>query len=298
MNDLSTGPGPFFKASELEFQKNQGWEDTEIWEGTEAECRAKQAQYVAGGATRVRIAPKGDGSWMVRAMFPFNSANASGNFVDTMELETNVTLRSAYQSPLYRKRFSDWDPITGDSAKARATLGPIADCVRKFLAGQPAQQVDGTFSYWNGIARVSVNTRELAVLGELDARLVALNVLAAGEFRPAKLLFENLAFRGVTGFLEYNQVFRRTVTAGSPQAVRANNEGAGQIWTTAEVIAWEGIPNDGWFDLPPGAQWHKDKPRALSAYGQKTQLTYSYTEIVTASSLFYEAYGVAGLLDL
>lgn len=301
MSDLQTGSGPFFNSAESEFIKNQGWENAEVWEGTEAEVRAKQQEFIGRGATRVRVNPKGNGAWLVRAVWPYNTNGGDNTFVDTMELETNAILRSAYQAPRYRARFSDYIATSQFSAKAYATLGPISDCVRKYQSGLPKQEEDapnaGKFA-WRSLAGVKtyVGSREAAIEAELGNRLTGLGI-GGNEYTSAFQLFYNLAYRGVTGFLEYNSVFRRTVTAGSPFAVRANMTGAGRIWTTAEVIAFEGIPNDGWFDLPVGSQWHKDKPRILSVYGQKTQLTYSYTEVVTASALFYQAQGSAVLVD-
>lgn len=306
---LTTGPGPFFVRSTSEFNPKQGWEVTEFWEGSENECRAKQAQFISLGASRVALEPKTDGNWQVRAMFSNNPAAPDiSPFVDTMELEVNAVMRAPYQSPVYRARFSDYDAPTQYSARANSTLGPVSDCARKYLSGRPAQEASllasgaanpnaGKYA-WVSPAGVTayVATRELAIQAELDSRLGTLG-LSGSELLSAQRLFVNIAYRGVTGFIEYNTVFRRTVTAGSPAAVTANFTGAGKIWTTAEVISFEGIPNDGWFVLPPGSQWHKDKPRVLSVYGQKTQLTYSYTEIATASALFYQAKGSAALID-
>lgn len=299
MGDQATTQLAIFTGSTVEFNKTSGWEQTDNYEGTLTQCNLKQAQLAASGATRIRLSPKGNGAYQVSGTFPYNTVNPNGNFVDNQELETTVTMRSVYQSPVYRKRFSDFEPITKYSARANATLGMIADVARKYQSGQPRQEAD--FKYkWKAASFVA---REQAIEQELADRLAAITVangypfaLAANEILAAQLLFRNIAFRGVTSFIEYNSVFRRTVTSGSAQAVRANNTGAGKIWTTAELVAFEGI-NGVWFDIPPDANWHKDKPRVLSAYGQKTQISYSYTEIVTASWLEYEAHGGAVLID-
>src|ERR1051326_1460998 len=278
---MTTGPGPFFVRSVLEFNKSTGWENVETWEGSENECRLKQAEMVSLGATRVKLSPKGDGNWSVERSFPLNKDKPQGNYVDTMELEVNAIFRSAYQSPVYRKKFSDVDPITGDSAKARSTLGPVGDCVRKYQSGLPKQETNGKYKYLG----VEYATREIAVNTELIARLDAIPGLSNAEKLYAGFLFEEIAYMGATSCIEYNQVFRRPAAAGSPLAVRSNQVGARKIWTSAEVIAWENIPSDGWFDLPPDVQWHKDKPRVVKAYGQKSQLVYSYTQVVTATAL-------------
>lgn len=290
---LTTGPGPFFVSSELEFNKNQGNDQTELWEGSEAECKLKRDYFVAAGANRIRIGPKGDGNWQLRATFPYLAGAPEGNLVDTKELEVNAVLQHWTRSDVYRRRFSDYISTSRFSAKAIQTYSAIADCARKFTAGQPPRGAAGTY----GFDGTEYGSREQAVEAELLSRLNLIAGLSGSEHTSATNLFYNVAYRGVTGFIEYNQVFRRTVTAGNPQAVRANMTGAGKIWTSAEVIAFEGIGGDDWFDLPPDSQWHKDKPRVLAVFGQKTQLTYSYTQIVTATALFYEAHGSAILVD-
>ncbi len=301
MPDLSTTPRAIFVRSTLEFTAREGWSNVELYEGTEDQCRSELSISLARGAHRTRLSPKGDGAWALEATFTFNAAapNGEGNFVDTQELEVSAHLESWTRSWLYRARFSDYIASTRDSAHARDTIAVIGDCSRKYLAGQPAPEADGLFRYPPKTGTV-YPTREKTIEAELAARLSTAKLgytLSDSEFLSAYQLFTNVAYRGVTGFLEYNQVFRRTVTAGSPQAIAANRVGAGMVWTTAELVAWEGIPNDGFFDLPPDSSWHKDKPRVLAAYGQKTQITYSYTEIVTASALFYQAYGSAALID-
>lgn len=303
-NRLTNGPGPWLVSSEIEIDlNNNGVNEVQTWEGSEAEVAIKQNALISAGATKLRRVPKGDGDWQVRAAFPFDTQGQNPGYVDVMELEVNAIMRSCYQSAIYRKRFADVDAITGDSLRARATLPVVGDCARKYLNGLPKVEESGANSgKYKGLnpntGEVAYfETRELAVQGELGARLTRIAITTARERNSAIALFENVAFRGVTSFIEYNHVFRRRVTAGSPQAVSANQTGGGMIWTTAEVVAFEGIPNNGWFSLPPDVQWHKDKPRVLKSYGQKTEISYAYTEIVTASALFYEAHDTALLID-
>lgn len=293
MSEVRTYAGPFFVNSEIEIDTTNGASTIETWEGTYNECRTKQTALISAGATKARLAPKGDGAWQVRATFPFDSSGSQAATVDTMELEVNAVQRSAYQSPVYRSYFADYSSITRHSTRAASTLPIIADCARKYAAGLPARESNGTFIYGSS----SYSTRELAILAEFAERINLVAGILPGEKTAATSFLHNVAFRGVTSFIEFNQVFRRTVTAGSPSAIQANQTGAGKIWTTAEVVAWEGIPANGWFTLPPNMQWFKDKPRVISSYNQKTQISYSYTEIVTASSMFYQAHGNAVLID-
>lgn len=294
---MTTGFGPWLASLENELDTITAAASTiEVWEGTEAECRTKYATLQTAGATRLKLAPKGDGNWQVRAAFPFDNEGLNQSYVDTYELEVNALQRSIYQSPIYRARFSDYNSITRNSDKANDTLAIVADCARKYASGQPKRESNATYLF-DGVGYA---TREAAVEAELGTRFSLLGTLSGPEVLSGLHLFQNVAYRGVTSFIEYNHVFRRRVTAGSATAIQANSVGGGKIWTSAEVILWEGLPtfpNATWFELPVDVQWHKDKPRVIAAYGAKTEISYSYTEIVTATALAYEAHNGAVLID-
>lgn len=312
-NRVTTGAGPWLVSEEIEVDTiNAGSATVQVWEGSETECRGYLSLLIAYGATKLKLSPKGDGNWQVRGSYPFDKQGQNKSFVDTMELEVNAVMKSIYLSPVYRARFSDYNSISQDSYKARQTLPIIDDCKSKYKSGQPKRGSDGLFSYQyfdsntanDGDTNpatdpvVKVATREEAIQRELGDRLNQAGfATGSSEFISATQLFENVAFRGVTSFIEYNHVFRRRVTAGSPNAYRANSVGGGKVWTSAEVIAWEGIPQNGWFDLPVDVQWHKDKPRVIAAYGQRTEISYTYTEIVTATAIAYNRYGSAVMID-
>lgn len=292
MSRQGTSAGPFLNSSELEYDQSRGWERVEVWAGSETECRTKQTSVVnQGNATRVYLASKADGEWQLRIVYPYNeSADETATY--TFELDVATIARSVYQSPVLRSRFSDYVAATGLSTKADAACQIVGDLERKYKSGLPAIETDGKYKYIS----TEYNTRELAILAEFDARMTAAGIAGADK-TLAQNLWHDVTSRGVTSFLEYNAVFRRTITAGSPLAVRASFAGANQIWTTDEVVNFEGIPNDGWFILPQ-CQWHKDQPRVLAAFGRKTQLSYTYTQIRTASGLYYTAYGGATLINI
>lgn len=299
-NRLATSTGPFFVGYEYDKTKDEGQETVQVWQGSETEVRSKANLLEAQGANRIRISAGPGGDWQVRASFPEDPDNLETDMVDTMELDTNAVMRSVYQSPVFRSHFTDYNSTTNHSTRANRALGIIKDCANKYTRGLTEQEINTAKSrYGFTVTGVDVVDAETAIEAEMIYRLDRTNpVLTNDEKLAAGYLFVNIAYRGVTSFIEYQQVFRRTVTAGTPLAVRANYEGAGKIWTTAEVKAWENIPNDGWFQLPDGVQWHKDKPSVLKAYGQKTQLTYHYTEIKTATAMLYQAYNAATLIDV
>jgi len=292
---LTTGQGPWLASTEIETDKAaKGSNLVEVWEGSEAECRNYIYIVQGNGATVTKLSAKGDGNWSLRASYPYDKDGNNQGYVDTMELEVNVINQRWENSPIFRSKFSDYVAVTRSSARADACITIIRDIAQKYRSGLPTLvQVGADMkAKWMGTYYA---TKELALDAEWLYRIALVSGLTSGDKAAAyKMLL--LVIRGLSGFLEYSHVFRRRVTAGNSNSIRANNTGAGKIWTSAEVVSWEGIPQNGWFDLPVSVQWHKDKPRVTASYGSRTEISYSYTEVATASDLLYEAYGSAVLL--
>ena len=296
---LTTGQGPWLTSAEIETDKtSKGSNLVEVWEGSEAECRNYDYIVQGNGATVTKLSAKGDGNWSLRASYPYDKDGNNQGYVDTMELEVNVINQRWENSPIFRSKFSDYIAVTRSSAKADACITVIRDIAQKYRSGLPTLEQTGTNAGKAKWLSTYYNSKELALDAEWLYRIAIIDAaltLSSGDKAAAyKMLL--LVIRGLSGFLEYSHVFRRRVTAGSANAIRANNVGSGKIWTSAEVVSWEGIPQNGWFDLPVSVQWHKDKPRVTASYGSRTEISYSYTEVATASDLLYEAYGSAVLL--
>jgi hypothetical protein len=310
---LGTSNGPWLVEETLE-NSTQGSNSTQTWEGSAAECSAKRLALISAGATKLAYSSKGDGNYVLKAEWPVDINNAgSSSYVDTLELDTNLVQRSVYQSPIYRKKFSDYNSTTGYSRRANITIPIVKKAVQYLQNLQPTiaktdktdnkQEIsvrNPTYKVPN-LAGVMVDfpTAERAAEAYLYNRLqdaIDYGDITVGEANTATKLFYEVGYMDTTTFWEFGTVFRRTVTASVPSAVNANFAGVGMIWTSAEVSAFEGIGSGGWFTLPVGKQWIKDKPRVQKSYGQKTQLSYNYTEIVSASALLYEAYGTATLI--
>jgi hypothetical protein len=292
---LTTGQGPWLASTEIETDKAaKGSNLVEVWEGSEAECRNYIYIVQGNGATVTKLSAKGDGNWSLRASYPYDKDGNNQGYVDTMELEVNVINQRWENSPIFRSKFSDYVAVTRSSARADACITIIRDIAQKYRSGLPTLVQVGSDmkAKWMGTYYA---TKELALDAEWLYRIALVSGLTSGDKAAAyKMLL--LVIRGLSGFLEYSHVFRRRVTAGNSNSIRANTTGAGKIWTSAEVVSWEGIPQNGWFDLPVSVQWHKDKPRVTASYGSRTEISYSYTEVATASDLLYEAYGSAVLL--
>ena len=123
-NRFTTGSGPWLTSSEVETDLiNKGGNTVEVWEGSETECKGYEDYLVASGAKVLKIAPKGDGNWTIRATFPFNKDNPDKQpYVDVLELEVNVINRSWENSPIFRSKFDDYSSTTQYSAKAYSVV--------------------------------------------------------------------------------------------------------------------------------------------------------------------------------
>jgi hypothetical protein len=229
------------------------------YEGNEQECRNYKLYLQNLGACDVVVRAKGNGYWVCQGLFPFGFNGQVTDFSQVPsvhELDVCVQQTSIYRSPIVRAS------MTGQQ------IGDVHMVIQDYLRGA-YPKADGTTA-------------------EADAT-------AKGGATGLKL-FQQVAYLGLDDFIEYYAVYRRTLTAATPQQVRASWEGIGQIWTTAEVQHWEGILANGWFQLDPNMQWLKSRPQVIAASASKTQVVYTYTEHLIASSLGYTAYGSAQLL--
>ena len=109
-------------------------------------------------------------------------------------------------------------------------------------------------------------------------------------------LFRGIAYYGVKDCEQSRTVYRRRIMAASFNQVQAGFVGVGQIWTTAEILAFENVPSSWWFQLPSTLQWFKSPPRVLTVAQQKTEIEYSYQAVFKAWSGVFTAYGSATLL--
>ncbi|MGN6552523.1 MAG: hypothetical protein ACTHLW_02160 [Verrucomicrobiota bacterium] len=263
---VGIAPGAYFKGIEIEENTISGSTTTWLYEGSKVEVDAQRALHLAMGATRISRAPKGDGNYELRASYPYGELGAEAEEPQNVyELEISVAQPSVYQNPKLRSLLSD------------QLIGKVAKIAQGFEAGD--YMVDADPSYPDTAAA------EAAVSTATSANATALK------------LFKLVAYRKTDSFIEYETVFRRSITAASPNQIRAGYEGVGKIWTTDEVQAFEKVVPGGWFILEPDMQWLKAKPNVVSVSNQKTQINYYYTQLKSASALLYDAYGDAVLLD-
>jgi hypothetical protein len=271
------GAGPFPNGPEVEFALRDGFSSVYRYTGSEAECKAKRDEVLSRGPATMSVHPKGDGDWEIVATFQGTPDDQGGPQADVptnvYELEVNVDNPSVYNSPRLNAQ------MTAESIAA------VQRIVNKYNSGDYEPLASETTLTALAKARAALTT-------ELDK-------IAAGAYTTIGLkLINAIIGRGVENVIQYNEVFRRTITAATYAQVKAAYVGTGKIWTDSEVTALEGIPTSEWFGLEANTQWIKAPPTVSAAWGGKTQIVYYYTGFKQASALFYEAYDSAVLLDV
>lgn len=249
------------------------------FQGSEFEMIAKRAELIALGASDVQVESVGNGWYQCHAGFGGGFDGSATDFPEAPsihELQVSVLQTSVWRSQIVKKYLTS------------RQIGIIRRIVSDYQAG--LYPVSG-----------SSDTAEVSAESDLQTKIAATGSWASGRNETkakadALSLFKAVAYDGQEDFIEYLNVYRRTLNAATPDQVRATYDGAGKIWTTAEVQTWEGIDPTGFFQLDAGKQWLKARPEIVSTFGQKTQVVYSYTECQVASGMTYEAYGTATLI--
>lgn len=273
MSNLGISPGAKLVSIESVTDTTRGNSTVYKYEGSETDCRTQRLVDIALGATHTMLSPRGDGFWTLTASYPYDTDTgaAAETPADVHELDVDVSQPSVYTNPILRELLG---------ANETALLSALKTTVEKYQSG----------GYGEGSAAATAAEAALQI-----ATLEIINDLSIANVQ--RRAFRNIAYRGQDSYLEYRSVYRRTLSAASPLQVQASFTGVNQIWTTAELRAFEVLPSDWWFELPVDFLWHKAMPTVHTVAGQKTQIAYSYTSLLGASALFYEPYNAAELLD-
>lgn len=264
-----SGQGINVTGPEVEWDNKNGWRSTWHYEGTADEVAAQRIIEISSGATMVRQGPSGNGLYELHASYPTDETGdpLTDEPQDIHELEVQVEQIPVWNSETLRAQFS------GTQDEIDAAIGMTQAYWNKFQSGGITDE-NGDPDITEALSKLLFN--------------VATNPAACGK------LFRLVA-RGTDSAIEYNTVYRRTLTAADPAQVTASIEGVRKIWTTAEVENWEGTPAAPWFGLEPGMQWLKAPPTVQAVSGQRTQIQYYYTQFKQASAMLYTAYGSAVL---
>jgi len=270
---LGVYPGPVITKTEQDDNARTGATAMVEVKGTLSELQQLEQQWLSLGPSDINISSTGTGNFQLRATFPFafdGLVTDLGIVPSIHELDVREVQDSYANNPILRNTLSDSD------------IQIVAFIVRDFQAGK----------YADTAGRQSTTAAEADVTS------------ATSDAADSIKLFRLLAYRGEEYYVRYDYVYRRTLTCATAAQVTLSHTGVSQIWTTNEVSNFEGIPPDGIFQLPVNAPWIatptpmvwlKSAPQVVAATGQKTQLVYSYTGAVAASSLMYAPYGAAVL---
>ncbi len=268
-NRIGVVPGPILIGAEVEQNTRTGSTTQRNFKGSYEECQIFKQNELSLGASQVILKAVGDGDWTLTTYYPFDQFGFEPLAPSVHELETNVMMQNIYASPKLRRLFTD------------DQIAVIASVVRDYEGGKYPKEDGGDKNA----------EAEQDVLDQMDLNGGAdVDDLAVDFFR-------NVAYRKNDTFIEYSSVYQRTLTAATPFQVRASLEGVGKIWTTGEVMNFERLDINGFFQLDADSQWLKSKPRVMSVAAQKTQVVYTYTECARASYFAYDPYGAARLLD-
>lgn len=254
------------------------------FEGSLADMVSKRTEMIAYGAADVQVHSVGNGYYRCIANFGGGFDGSVTDFPDAPsihELEVSQLQTSIYRSLILKTLLTP------------RQIAIVQRIIKDYQAGQyaPTDEDDPlTAEFYAELAVRNTIAKDILANGTQTGR----NAAQAKE--DAVHLFDLVALEGQEDFIEYSNVYRRTLTAATPDQVRASFEGVGKIWKTNEVRDWEGIDATGFFKLDDDAQWLKARPQVTTTFGQKTQVFYTYTECFKASGLTYEKYKDAVLL--
>lgn len=256
------------------------------YRGSYAECQTRKTQLLTLGAFNVIIRSEGNGWYVCQGEFPFGfdgTAVDLGTVPSIHELDVNVLQTSVYRSSKVRKYLGS---------------GKFVACVqRAVLDYQNGKGATSTDSGWTTVGAELVNRIHTEYAAGERVYIGGVARTEQQNKDDAVALYGGITCMGVEDFIEYTSIYTRTLTAATPEQVRASFEGYGKIWTTDEINDFEGLDPNGFFILNPGSQWLKSRPKAVIAGGQKTQVIYTYTECLTAFGMTYDAYNAAVLLN-
>lgn len=256
--------GPFLQGIEYDANLRTGRTTTITYRGSQAECKRQRDIEAGRGAGQTNLRPLQTGDWELRAVYPLDiSATGGGGAsidppVDMHELEINAEQPDVFTNLRLRAVMTD------------AHADAVKSVIDSYNQGK----------YGKGSAAVTAAQAEITTN-------------TSGESSQCLALFDLVALRGTHGFEDEHTVYKRTITASTPQQVKVAYTGVGYIWTSPEIARFEKLPPVFYFALSPTSVWLKSKPRVTTVYGQKTQISYSYREAVQWSSLLYPAYGSA-----
>jgi hypothetical protein len=267
----STGQ-PVIKSEKLVNNIRSGNNYDLVKTGSLSAMKVERMIALAGGASHIELESMADGNYQFTASYPWDVVNGSNSEapINSHELDESKEQVPWFQSDVvFAKLASAFGSYTG-------AIGAKSFLIR-------------TVDWYN-----TQSTPEMTH-ASMEAGINA--TYTGGQLALMLNLFRGVAYHKETTCDQTIVDYKRRITAANFNQIQASFVGAGQIWTTAEVISFEQTPAEWWFQLPSSLLWFKSNPRVLTVAGQKTELIFSYKSCVTAWDGKNTAYASASLLS-
>ncbi len=245
---------------------------TRVFRGSLNLIRNQRLIELGGGASMVKAESTADGNYELTASYPWDVLNGSNAepAPNTHELEVSMESVDWLQSnSLYRNLFM----LFGGDAGA---IGALAFLKSRYLE-------------WTGGAADISDTVSVA---KIEAKF---SIYSGASLTFMLNAFRGASYHGLVQSTQFNTVYRRRIQAASYNQVKGSFTGAGMIWTTAEMTAFENTPSNQWFNLPTNYLWKKTGPRVMNIANQKTEVSYEYIGDLQFWSATETAFGAAAL---
>lgn len=260
------------KSEAFENNRAQGNTTTFVWTGSRAQMVAKRFQQLALNPSVVKLESTGDGNYQLMAQFGYDqiSGGDTEKPVNAHELENDIESVDVWNSDVLR-------------AQLYASFGSWAG-------------VNGALTFLKGKVDVweDSKTHDSAAITSFEA---AFDIYSGAQKTLMLNLFRGVAYHQIKQAPQFKSVYRRRITAANYNQVQAAFTGSGKIWTTGEVISFEGVPSLWWFNLPSDVVWFKARPTVNTIAGQRTEICYNYVAAKYAWSGIHEAYNSATLIS-
>lgn len=281
--DRLNSTGQIVMASErLENNLRSGNSYTRVFTGSIALIAAQRLIELAGGAAKVEVESTADGNYKLTSTYPWDVTHGSNAEppVNVHEIETSMESVDIYLSDtmLFNliNAFGSLSGANGAKAFLKAAVSGYQTAIQNLGPSATGAQITA--------CGTTAETTITATYAGAQQTLI-LN------------LFRGIAYHGQTSSRQFKSTYARRITAATSNQVFAAYVGVGQIWTSAEVAAFEGLPNNGFFHLASNYLWLKAGPRVKCGANQKTEVAYEYLSCIYAWSGDNTAYGSAQLLS-
>lgn len=243
---------------------------TRTYTGSKVQMTAQRQVEIGFGATVTKLESTGDGNYRLTASYTWDASLGSAVTppVNTHELETDMESVDGLNTDItYAQLIASFGSVAG------------ANGARAFL--------NARLKRWDDSAQ------DAGAVTTIEAEFSG--TYSGGQLTLMLNLFRGAAYHKLKG-TQYNTIYRRRIVAASYNQVQAAFTGAGMIWKTSELLAFENVPSLWWFQLPSTYLWKKTPPRVLTTAQQKTEISYEYIAAATYWSGSNVAYNAATLI--